>query len=122
MRHDFRLDTLDIFRMNAVEPLVGPVLEFLLAVTQHRLPARAELHLVGFKVPFPKAVACSSQQHRTTFLARGERLESFVSLCYSLFKLEALKSEFEPAHDCVRQQTERPGLSYAKLPGFVIKH
>src|SRR5204863_8622964 len=94
MRHDVRLDSFDIVRMDTVEPFVGSALQFVAFTTEHRLPSRAEMHRVCFKIPLPQAIACAAEQHRAALFARVQRFEGLLALGHRLLELETLSPEF----------------------------
>src|SRR6266446_9835686 len=103
MRQDLRLNSFDVFRVDAVEPFIRVAVQLTLLVAEHRLPTGTEMHLVGFKIPLPQSLTSASKQHRAALFACRKRLERFLAVGPGLLEFDALAAEFENDHHSVGQ-------------------
>src|SRR6266404_6798620 len=106
MRQDLRLNSFDVFRVDAVEPFIRAAGQLILLVAKHRLPTGTEMHLVGFKIPLPQSLTGASKQHRAALFACRERLERFLAFGLGLLEFNALAAELEDDHHSADQRTE----------------
>src|SRR5271155_1120871 len=75
---DFRPHPVDIQRMNAAKPFTRTLADRLARVTEHRLPARAVIDLVGCEVPVPEAIVCPLGRQGVAFLAEPKGLKGLL--------------------------------------------
>ncbi len=60
--------------MNPFEPLLGTTANFVLVVTKHGFPARGKIDLIGFEIPVPKPIVCTTSSQCIPLFAFSQRL------------------------------------------------